>query len=319
MVRQLKIAVVGGSGFIGSAAVRRLRELGCAVAAFHRGDGADIRGDRRDLPAHREAFGRFAPEVVLDTIAFTERDASDLVATFRGLARRLVVLSSQDVYAAYGRLLRLEEGAPDQTPAREDAPVRRSRFPYRAAARGREDMAFEYEKVLVEQAASADAGLPATILRLPCTYGPGDLHHRVGQVLARMHPGEPLSLDRAKAAWRWTRGYVENVADAIALAATDERAMGRTYNVGEERALTESEWAREIGRAAGWEGEVREVARGELAPGIAEPYDFAHDLVVDTERIRGQLGYRERVGRGVAVEAAVAWERAYPIENNVVE
>lgn len=296
----------------------RLRALGAEVASFHRGGDADIRGDRRELSAHRETFGRWKPDVVLDTIAYTERDATALVAAVRGIARRLVVLSSQDVYASYGRLLGLESEEPDTGPADEEGPLRASRFPYRKTARGPEDMSYDYEKILVEVAAASEPALPATVLRLPCVYGPGDRHHRVGQVLARMRSGEPLLLDRAKAGWRWTRGYVENVADAIALAATDARAAGRTYNVGEEPALTEAQWTRRIGRAAGWTGEIRAVSRDELPAALREPYDFAHDLVADTERIRRELGYAERVGPDAAVEASVAWERVHPIENPTV-
>jgi nucleoside-diphosphate-sugar epimerase len=35
-------------------------------------------------------------------------------------------------------------------------------------------------------------------------------------------------------------GYVDNVAVAIAIVVTDERASGRIYNVGEDHALTEA-------------------------------------------------------------------------------
>ena len=119
-----------------------------------------------------------------------------------------------------------------------------------------------------------------------------------------------IVLDGAKASWRWTRGYVEDVADAIRLAASDPRAAGRTYNVGEERAPTEREWILGIGRAAGWDGEVRAVAREELPPEMVEPYDFRHDLVSDTRRIRAELGYRERTDRGEALRQTVRWERA---------
>jgi nucleoside-diphosphate-sugar epimerase len=304
----VRALVLGGSGFIGAAAVLRLNELGGEVATFHRGVSASIRGDRADLASHRGAFARFAPDVVLDTIAHAEKDGVTLVEVFRGIAGRSVVLSSQDVYAPYGRLMRLEPGAPDPAPSREDARLRDSRFPYRAMARGPGDMAHDYEKILVERAASADPALPATVLRLPCVYGARDSHHRVGQVLGRMRPGEPMRLDRAKASWRWTRASVENVAEAIALAVMDGRATGRTYNVGEERALTEAEWTRAIGRAAGWEGEVLAVGKEDLPAGLAEPYDFAHDLVSDTARIRRDLGYRERSGLEEALVAAVAWE-----------
>jgi len=34
--------------------------------------------------------------------------------------------------------------------------------------------------------------------------------------------------------WRWTHGYLENVAHAIALAVMDDKATGRIYNVGEQ-------------------------------------------------------------------------------------
>ncbi|HEY1435179.1 MAG TPA: NAD-dependent epimerase/dehydratase family protein, partial [Thermoanaerobaculia bacterium] len=260
----MRAVVLGGSGFIGAATVRRLRERGCGVATFHRAEDASIRGDRADLAAHRDAFAHFAPDVVLDTIAYAEKDGAALVAVFRGIAGRSVVLSSQDVYASYGRLMRLESGPPDSKPSGEDAPLRNSRFPYRAMAGGPEDMAHDYEKILVERAVAADPALPATVLRLPCVYGAGDRHHRVGRVLARMRPGEPVLIDRSKAGWRWTRGSVENVADAIALAILDGRATGRAYNVGETSPLSEAEWTREIGRAAGWDGEVRAVAKEDL-------------------------------------------------------
>jgi nucleoside-diphosphate-sugar epimerase len=312
MGRRLRLLVIGGSGFVGGAAVARLRALGHEVATFHRGEAADIRGDRRDLAAHRDAFARFGADTVVDTIAYTEAEGASAVAAFRGIVRRLVVLSSQDVYAQYGRFRRLEPGAPDPAPAGEGSPLRESRFPYRATARPGE-MAYDYEKILVEKAAASDAALPATVLRLPCVYGPGDPHHRVGGVLARMLEGGPFLLERAKAAWRWTRGYVEDVAGAIAAAAMDPRAAGRTYNVGEEKARTEADWTRGIGRAAGWDGEVRVVAREELPESLVEPYDFEHDLAADTGRIRRELGYREEVPFEAGLSRSAGWERTHPI------
>ncbi len=308
----MQILVIGGTGFIGAPAAARLRELGHEVATFHRAEPATIRGDCRNLSSFRDAFARLAPALVVDTIAYSEGDGAALAATFRGLAERLLVLSSQDVYAAYGRLLRLEDGRPDSTPASEDATLRSSRYPYRASAKPGE-MAYDYEKILVERAVSCNFDLPATILRLPCVYGPGDRHGRVGQYLRRMdHRAPAIELDEAKARWRWTRGYVENVADAIALAATDPRAQGRTYNLGEEEALTEADWARGIACAAGWSGEVRRVPRERLPAELSEPYDFRHDLVADTRRIRDELGYRERIPREEALRRTIDWERSQP-------
>ncbi len=244
---------------------------------------------------------------MLDTIAYTRADAEGLVEAFRGLAPRAVVLSSQDVYAAYGRFRRLEFGAPERTLLSEDAPLRTSRFPYRAVSRPGE-MAFDYEKIQVEKAVSGHPGLSTTILRLPFVYGPGDRQRRLKPYLERMaQPWMPL--DRAKASWRSSRGYVEDVAEAIAIACVDPSASGRTYNTGEADPLTETEWISAIGESAGWKGAVRPVAREELPEGLAEPYDFGHDLAADTCRIREELGYREPVGRVEGLRRTVAWEK----------
>jgi nucleoside-diphosphate-sugar epimerase len=309
----VRVLVLGGTGFIGGAAVRALIGRGHAVARFHRGAASDgietIRGDRRELPRHREAFARFDPEVVVDTIAYTESDAVRFVETFRGLARRAVVLSSQDVYAAYGRLLRLETRARELGPLTEDAELRATRYPYRAKARGPENLAHDYDKIPVEAAVAGDADLPATILRLPFVYGPGDPQRRLRPYLERMR-GPEILLDRAKASWRWTRGYVEDVGEAIAVATGDQRAAGRIYNVGEEDAVTEAKWIRLIGEAAGWRGKVREVPADELPKELKEPFDFSQDLTIDTRRIRKEIGFREPVGRREGLKRTVAWEAA---------
>jgi nucleoside-diphosphate-sugar epimerase len=313
----VRVLVLGGTGFVGGAAVRRLMALGHDVAAFHRGDssgGAEtvhihIRGDRKDLAAHRDEFRRFGPEVVLDTIAYTEADGRSLAAALGGIAARFVVLSSQDVYAPYGRLLRLESGPVDRAASSEESALRSSRHPYRAMAKPGE-MAYDYEKILVETAVREASGVPVTILRLPMVYGPGDPQRRLRPYLGRMAEGvSEIRLDGAKAAWRCTRGFVEDVAEAITLAVTDHRASGRVYNVGEDDALREAEWIQAIGEAVGWKGFVRTVEKDELPEEEREPYDFAHDLVANTSRIRRELGFREGAGRGEGLRRSVASER----------
>ena len=57
-----------------------------------------------------------------------------------------------------------------------------------------------------------------------------------------MDDGRPAILMTPRnARWRAPRGYVENVAAAIALAATDDRAAGQIYNVADDEAPTEAE------------------------------------------------------------------------------
>ena len=121
-----------------------------------------------------------------------------------------------------------------------------------------------------------------------------------------------ILLNEVRAGWRWSRGYVENVAAAIALAATEERAAGRTYNVGERQACTEAQWVRRIGRAADWTGEVLGLPEEELPGHLKTSYDWRQDCVGDTGRIRRELGYEEPVSLEEALRRTVAWERAQP-------
>ena len=94
-------------------------------------------------------------------IAFTERDASGLVKTFRGLARRSVVISSADVYRAYGRFLGMEPGPIEPTPLTEESPVREVLFPYRKQAKGPDDFLYSYDKIPVERVVLGDPNSPA--------------------------------------------------------------------------------------------------------------------------------------------------------------
>src|SRR3989442_708033 len=116
----MKVLVIGGTRFIGARAVRRLIEEGHEVSVFHRGQTNSatppsvkhILGDRCNLSGFASEFARIPPDVVLDMICYNEQEAETLINTFRGIAPRLVVASSMDVYLAYGCLLGLEAAPP---------------------------------------------------------------------------------------------------------------------------------------------------------------------------------------------------------------
>ena len=321
----MRVLVIGGSGFIGRFVVPLLQRPGHDVALFHRGTGPEppqgvrrIRGDRHRLRSYTAELRELAPDVVIDMIASSGAHARDLVGTFAGVARRLVVLSSMDVYRAAAVLHRLDEGPLEPVPLTEHSALRANKDIYPAAQIRLLKGVFGwlddgYDKVAVEREARADPSLPATILRLPMVYGPGDPLHRFHPVLKRIADRRSvIPLETRMARWRSPRGYVENVAAAIALAATDERAAGRIYNVGEAEAVSELEWARLIAEVAGWNGRVFTVPTEKAPAHLVSPANLDQDWAADTSRIRAELGYREPVSRSEAIRRTVEWERAHP-------
>jgi nucleoside-diphosphate-sugar epimerase len=255
------------------------------------------------------ALARLAPSVVVDLIPYTERQAESVVRVFGGMAERIVALSSADVYRNYDGFRRKPTAPPDPVPLSEDAPLRESRYPYRGSGKAFE-WADQYEKILVERVFMSNSTLPGTVLRLPAVYGPGDKLNRVGTYLDQLTQDQPVRIAPELARWRWTRGYVENVAAAVVLAVLDDRSRGRVYNVGEAPALTEEQWIREIGRAVGRIGDAVSF-RGEASaddPGQAA--DYRYEMVTDTTRIREELGYSEPVDRAEALRRTVAWHRS---------
>lgn len=320
----MKILVIGGTRFMGPFVVRLLHNQGHDITLFHRGQTEidlpqgvkEILGDRRSLSNFTSELKQLAADVVLDMIPVTEQDAREVMSTFAGVAKRVIAISSQDVYHAFGLVNRKEYGPLDPLPLTEDATLRKNLYPYRDEASSDQPHEIaDYDKILVERVVMDSIDLPGTVLRLPAVYGPGDFQHRLFSYLKRMDDNRPAILfDEAEAQWRWTHGYVENVATAIALAVTDERASNRIYNVGEPYALTMVEWVRKIGQVAGWNGSIVLVPRGHLPEPLSWGINAEQDIVVDSTRIRQELGYNEPIAPEEALRRTIAWERANPPE-----
>jgi nucleoside-diphosphate-sugar epimerase len=289
----VRILIIGGTRSVGLAAARRLAAAGHDLAVFHRGEHPG------DLPASVKRFRSpaaampvlvipdelraFEPEAVVHMIAMGEADALAAARAFAGIARRIVAASSGDVYRAFGLLRGTEEGPLEPVPLREEAALRSHLYPYREPDTPPDALLYAYDKILAERALASEPTLPATILRFPKIYGPND-----NRDLATVHAY------RHRPHWRWTHGFAANVGAAVALAVTDERAAGRTYNVGEETTPTIGE-------------RLARLPSNDSVPVRENGLNYAQDIVYDTGAIRRELGFVEPFDE---VEAMAATARS---------
>jgi nucleoside-diphosphate-sugar epimerase len=312
--------LIGGNGFIGPHVAGAFERRGHEIILFHRTQSGAagrrvIIGDRRRLKDHAAEVRNVQPDIVVDLILSSGAQARDLMHLFRGHTGRVAALSSCDVYRACGVLHGSEPLPLEPLPLTERSPLRSTLQTYPPDRIRMLQQVFgwlddEYDKIPVEREILGDAALPGTVLRLPMVYGPGDRLHRFAPVLTRMDDRRPIILfEEKQAAWRSPRGFVANVGEAVAAAALPESAPRRVFNVGAAVCLTELEWARLIARSASWNGRFVVLPASHVPASLRPAGNLDQHWVVDTRRIREELGYSDVVSNDDAIAATIEWER----------
>jgi nucleoside-diphosphate-sugar epimerase len=313
----MRVMVLGGTRFIGAAVVEELAANGHELLVVHRGEHepADLppvgpvdhlHADRQDLPHLRGPVDEFDPEAVVDNCAYSAADAETALAAV-GDDVRLLVVSSMDVYRAFGAVLAGTET--DPLPVDETSPVRSERYPYRGRTLASTD-ADTYEKLDVEAAYLARE---ATVCRLPMVYGERDHQRREEPILRRVRAGR-TRIPAGSGTWLWTRGYVHDVAAGIRLALESEACVAEVLNLGEARTWSMGLWARHVLEAAGSQAELARVPDVLLPDDLRALGSIPQHLLVDSSKARDLLGWTE-TDRHEALARSVAWHLANPPED----
>ena len=302
------VLVVGGTGPTGPPIVAGLLDRGHDVTVFHTG-----RHETPELPEVRHVHGSpFSAEGVAaaagewDVVVATYGRVRLIADAMAGRCGQLVVVGGVPVYQGYvdpgsrfpyGVPLPLREDAPRVAPDQpraagyDTAPIRRT-----------EDHVF----TLGEQGA-----FRATYLRYPTVYGPRNPYAWEWNVVRRVLDGRPWMVLADGGHGIHSRAAARNAAHAVLLA-TDrpEVAAGRAYNVADDDLVTVRQWVQLVARAAGADLAIRSLPRELPNPGLAVSAFGGHETttcVVDTTRLREDLGYRDVVGVGTGLAEAVEW------------
>jgi len=299
----VRVAVLGGTVFVGRAVVEALVAACHDVTVVHRGVHEPAAGsgypDVEHVHADRSAIPPLDCDAVVDCLATTAADTERVLAALPDVP--LVMLSSCDVYPMLGALLR---GTQDcDVPIDEDTPVRAERYPYRGVYDGMDD----YDKLDCEPQYLERGGV---VLRLPFITGPHDPQRREELVLSRIRAGE-TRMEIGAANTVITRLLARDVGTAVdaVLRAGVEREV---FVLGDHPSATVRQLCEEIVRAAGSTMELVTTAdESSLPEDVLLTKTHQQHLLVSPAKAMRLLDWRPTPWRE-AVHTSVAWHLAHP-------
>lgn len=307
----MKVIVLGGTRFIGRAIVEELAAAGHEMLVVHRGNlepddmppVQHLHTDRMELGAHRRELAAFGPDAAVDCRALTRAD-SEIVLDTLPAGLRLVVISSIDVYRAFGALN--QDLETDPVPLDEDSAVRPTRYPYRGRMPGME----HYDKLDVEDLYLARG---ATSVRLPMVYGEHDYQLREDFILRRLRAGR-ARIPFGAGTWLACRAYVRDVARGVHLVLESPEAAGHIFNLCEVRTYSMRMWSRMILDAAGSTAELVRVSDDLLPEDLKPTGNMSQHIVASAQKARSTLGWTTS-DPAESLGTSVRWHLANPPPN----
>jgi nucleoside-diphosphate-sugar epimerase len=313
----MRILFLGGTGNISIAATRLLAERGVDLTVLNRGqsdvllpDGVRrIRGDIRDRASVADALRGEEFDVVVDWVAFVPEHVELDIELFGGGISQYVFISSATVYRKPSPFFPLVEEAPLGNP----------------------DWKYARDKIACEERLRREHeenGFPATIVRPSHTYGenwiPTALAGQDYTVVDRMLRGKNVIVhDDGESLWTMTHNT--DFARAFAGILGNADAVGESFHITSDEALTWNRITETVAAVAGLEPRIVHIPSDFIAaidPELGEGLlgDKAHSLVFDNTKIKRFVPDFEAVvpfAEGIA--RSLAWFDADPARKVVDE
>lgn len=292
-----RVLIVGGTGPSGVPIVNNFLRAGDSVAIYHSGAHEavfdspveHIHGD----PRNRDDIATQLSAREWDIAVCTSGRLRALATTLAGRTRRLVGITGQPVYL--GAVRPTPEGR-IPLPVPEDAPRQYDASDYTGKVAAGEDQLFEQH---------ANGDFEAVIVRYPGVFGPRCALAHEWAVVKRLLAGRPQMALPHDGITFFQRGYVENLARLVYLAATEPVAAGQAFNSGDSRVMSARHVAEaiidELGGALELIGVPAPLCRG------AYPLAEKSNLILDLSKARQLLGYADVVDVEAATRSTARW------------
>src|SRR6266446_8427550 len=209
--------VLGGAGFIGTAACKELMRCGVETIAAGRKDRpygtltSYVAFDRDNEAQLNQALESVQPDVVLDLACYEPKQVEAMIRLFQGV--RYVFVSSGVIYPdIHGR------------PANEDDFVPLDGEPP-------PEVDYMAGKRWCETVLSRTGDFPWTVVRPPAVFGAADRSLRIAAYIQRVEDGGPLLVPQETYERQAGLAWVKDVGYACALACNPRKqTTGKVYN-----------------------------------------------------------------------------------------
>ena len=308
----MKVLFIGGTGVISSGVSPLVVERGMELYLLNRGQRGElfpkgahqVVADVNDRASVRRALEGHTFDVVVDWLVFTPEQLEADIALFTGRTGQYIFISSASAY----------QKPPTHSPITESTPVANPYWQY-----SRDKIACE-DRLMREY---REKQFPMTVVRPSHTYGltmipsgfsswthPWTLVDRMRRGKKIIVHGDGTSL--------WTMTHNSDFGRAFVGLLGRPAAVGHTFHITSDEALTWDQITMAIGRAAGAQPDIIHIASDFISAFDPEGRgnligDKANCAVFDNTKIKSFVpGFTATVPFSEGVKRSVAWFEAHP-------
>jgi len=305
----MRILFIGGTGLISLACTELAVSRGIEVFHLNRGKTAvevpagvtTLHGDIRQPAAVAELLKPYHFDAVVEWVAYRPEHIENDLALFAGKTDQYLFISTTATYQKPPAYYLLSESAPQYNPYWEYAQL----------------------KIACEdrlRAAYREQGMPMTIVRPSHTYGDSKIPYVVGSgyiVVDRMRRGKKTIVPGDGQTF-WTMTHASDFAKGLVGLLGNVQAIGDSYHITSDEALTWDQIAGIIGRAAGAEPQLIHIPSDfinhlDATLGANLLGDKAYNAIFDTGKIKRAVpGFLATTPFTEGIARAIAWHDADP-------